>query len=347
MENRSHALVAGLFTVLLLAAAVFTVFWLKSDHAQLIPYDLVTVDSVQGLAPEADVRYRGLPVGKVEAIHFDPELTGAILVRIGVREGTPMTDTLKATVAMKGITGVAYVDLDDDGKPGKPIHSSPGHVARIMMQPGLSERVMNRAAELMDGIEQVVVELQKLLGPTNQQAFTTTLENLAQFSALANQTLTELQPTIERLDPLLTALARASNDAGVAAREFSGLAQDVRRGIQVLTNPGGLVDQTTQTVTEIRRATSTFTDLAPQVSTTITDIGQAASAATRALRAVERAPQAVMFGSPQPRPGPGEPGFAGFGTSGNGAGTPNAGSGGGTRTRGSEPIATWQRRDPR
>jgi len=105
MENRSHALMAGLFTLLLILAGVFTVYWLSRDGTNLVPYDLVTVDSVQGLTVQADVRYRGLPVGKVESISFDTEESGPMLVRIGVREGTPMTDTLKATVEMKGITG--------------------------------------------------------------------------------------------------------------------------------------------------------------------------------------------------------------------------------------------------
>ncbi len=345
MENRSHALIAGLFTVLLLLAGGFTVFWLNSDHAELIPYDLVTVDSVEGLAPQADVRYRGLPVGKVQWIHFDDQLTGAILVRIGVREGTPMTDTLKATVELKGITGVAYIDLDDDGKPGKPIESSPEHVARIMMQPGLTERLMNRANELMDGIQRAVAQLQALMGPANQRALTKTLENLSQLTQHIDEMLVELQPTLEHLGPVLENLNVASAEAGVAAREFTGLARDVRQGMNRLFSPGGVIDEATLSLAEIRRATAAFSELAPQVSTTVTDIGDAATAASRTFRAMERAPQAVLFGAPQPRPGPGEPGFTGFGVSGGQqatAGRRAAGTGGG----GSNPIATWQRRDP-
>ena len=74
---------------------------------------LVTRSTVNGLGPQADVKYRGPDVGKVVSIKFDPEVSGQIIVRISVDHDTPITGTTYATLGLQGVTGVAYVQLDD------------------------------------------------------------------------------------------------------------------------------------------------------------------------------------------------------------------------------------------
>ena len=78
MENRSHALVAGIFTVLLSIAIIAAAMWLNRDTQERVPYVLTTSGTVAGLNPQAAVRYRGMEVGKVEAIEFDREMPGRI-----------------------------------------------------------------------------------------------------------------------------------------------------------------------------------------------------------------------------------------------------------------------------
>jgi ABC-type transporter Mla subunit MlaD len=70
VENKSHALMAGLFTVLLGIALIAAALWLSRDTQVKRDYELVTKGSVSGLSPQSDVRYRGLEVGKVESISF-------------------------------------------------------------------------------------------------------------------------------------------------------------------------------------------------------------------------------------------------------------------------------------
>ena len=41
MENRSHALMAGIFTLVLLAAAALVAIWIGRDRTQLQPYEIV------------------------------------------------------------------------------------------------------------------------------------------------------------------------------------------------------------------------------------------------------------------------------------------------------------------
>lgn len=312
MENRSHALIAGLFTVLLLLAGVLVVLWLSRDDVDLVPYDLVTVDSVQGLTPQADVRYRGLLVGKVDRIGFDPEGGGAMLIRIGVREGTPMTDSLKATVEMKGVTGVAYIDLDDDGQPGNPLVSTPHKVARIRMQPGLTERLMNRAGELMERLQRAGDQIVAILGPENQAALNRALENTADATAQVNALLQRLGPVVDEAVPMMRGFSDTARNANVAAQQWAGVAAEARSTLQSLNGPGGLLTEATQSVVQIRQATASLVSVVPQFSQAAGSVSEAARSASQTAQQLQRAPQSVLFGPAPARPGPGEAGFAGF-----------------------------------
>ena len=113
MENRAHALAAGIFTLVLGTALAAVALWFSKDDIKLIPYLMTTSSSVTGLKVEAPVRYRGVDVGKVDDIAIDSANGGRVRIRIGVKEGTPITKSTYAQLGYQGITGLAYVLLGD------------------------------------------------------------------------------------------------------------------------------------------------------------------------------------------------------------------------------------------
>ena len=84
MENKSHAFIAGLFALLLGAAAIVAVLWLRGTQDNLRAYVVVTKYSIGGLNPEAQVRYRGIRVGKVKDIRLDSENPDDILITVAI-----------------------------------------------------------------------------------------------------------------------------------------------------------------------------------------------------------------------------------------------------------------------
>ena len=66
MENRSHALMAGLFTLLLGTAAILAAWWFGGKHELTREYTVVTRQNVTGLSLQGQVRYRGIRGGKVQ-----------------------------------------------------------------------------------------------------------------------------------------------------------------------------------------------------------------------------------------------------------------------------------------
>ena len=88
MENRAYAFAVGLFTLLLGAGVVMVALWLSGKTETRETYMLESHHAVTGLNVQAPVRYRGVDVGKVETIQFNPADPRTILVRVGVRTGS-------------------------------------------------------------------------------------------------------------------------------------------------------------------------------------------------------------------------------------------------------------------
>ena len=76
---------SSLITALLVALAA----WLTRDTGERDIYEISTRETVTGLQPQAPVRYRGVDVGKVASIGFDPKTPGNVLMRLEVDREAP------------------------------------------------------------------------------------------------------------------------------------------------------------------------------------------------------------------------------------------------------------------
>ena len=66
MENRAHALVAGIFVIVLSIAVALIAMRFSGSNIQYNSYQVVTKESVSGLNPQSAVHFRGVNIGKVE-----------------------------------------------------------------------------------------------------------------------------------------------------------------------------------------------------------------------------------------------------------------------------------------
>lgn len=307
MENRSHALMTGIFTLVLLAAAILAGVWFNTDNVERVPYMIATTQSIPGLNPQASVRYRGLEVGKVDDISFNRGMAGQILIRLQLDPETPVTRTTYATLGYQGVTGIAYIQLDDDSTGSPRLPSSEDKVALLPLRPGFLDQLEKRGKIILDQTEQLTRRANQLLSDENQKAVVQAIDKIGQAADQFALMPAKLQPSIDRMPGTL-------NSIDVAAKDVSALADNWDRLATDLAAPNGPIERMSTTVDRVGGSVEA---IASEVELqTLPHLVEMADEAKSSLRAVKRTantlssrPQSLLFGSPDTAPGPGEPGF--------------------------------------
>ncbi len=306
MENKAHALMAGLFTIVLLIAAILLGLWFNRDRVQWVPYELVTKLSVPGLNPQAAVRYRGLDIGKVDEITFDPEVPGQIRIHIRIKPNTPITRSTYGTLGYQGVTGIAYVQLDDDGSDPVKVTSSQDQIARIQMRPSLLDSLQTKGLAILEQTEVLTRRFNTLLEPQNQKAMLAAFDNVSR-AAMAIETIPrQLQPTIDQLPAMTRQVQTTLASVTKLSQDVSRLTGNLNALTTQLQGPNGALTRIGATSQQIG-AVADRIDL--EMQPLVDDARSTMHNLNRTLDGINRSPSSLLFGSPQTAPGPGEIGF--------------------------------------
>lgn len=318
MENKAHALAAGIFVVALTALLVLLAAWLTRDSGERDLYDISTRETVTGLQPQAPVRYRGVDVGKVATIGFDPKTPGYVLIRLQVDRQAPMTQATFATLSFQGVTGLAFVQLDDSGQSAPRLVPNDEAPPRIPLRPGLLSKITEKGEVILDQVEQITVRMNQLLADPNQQRIAAALDNVGQAAASVSQLSTSLQATlnaqlgpdrvnipafVKNADATLASLRGTSDQAKAAVAEIGTTA----RRLNAKDGPIDRLAEGTQALSHAADAFNTAT--LPRINRVTEETSRAVRQLGRAANGIGDNPQSLIFGGGRTDPGPGEPGF--------------------------------------
>ena len=303
MENRSHALWAGFFTIAMLCAAVFTGIWLNRDRTERVSYQIVTDRAVSGLNPQASVRYKGLAVGRVDQITFDPLSLGQININISIDPDTPVTRSTFATLGYQGVTGIAFVQLDDDQTHPIRLTAEQGQIPRIPLRLGLLEKLERSSTAILTKIELASDQLTQLFSPENQQvilgAFASTSEATQRWTKVADN----LKPTVK----LLPEAVDQAKKTLASVQELAQNATLVSQKINTLADPEGPLHLTLSNLSNLSGQMQA--DTLPQINNLAKEASNSMRTFNKTLDEINKRPQDLIFGKPAAMPGPGESGF--------------------------------------
>ena len=310
MENRSYALMTGVFTIALVVAAILAGMWFNRDSTELVPYEIVTTQSIPGLNPQATVRYRGLEVGRVEEIVFDPRVTGQILIRLSVEKDSPITTTTFASLGYQGVTGIAFIQLDDDRTGSPRLAQREGQVTRIPLRPGLLDQLEKRGLVILEKTEQITESLNKLVAPENQAKIIGAFDSMGKAADAYAAIPQKLEPTFERLPALTEKLDRSLTSFDAAAASVDKTADSYNQLAVSLQAKDGPIERLNSAIGSLQSATSELElETLPHVVEMTDEARGALRAVKRTATSLSDRPQSILFGAPNAQPGPGEPGF--------------------------------------
>lgn len=306
MENRAHALAAGLFVVVLSLAVGLAFWWFGGKHVTTRDVVLVTQRNVNGLNPLAQVRYRGISAGKVISIALDPKDTRNIEILVRIDASLPLTRGTTAQLNSQGITGLAYVQLEDNGQSVELLPVDDENPPRIIMQQTLFESMGDRANDILVQVGTLVGTLNRVLDQRNLTHLNRTLANVA----VASEGLREVPQVVgsvkqalspENLQRIRSILQHLEKTAGESTplttemRSLVGSMQSLSRRLEDMTGRVGQ-DLTVGTL--------------PQFDRLVVDLQTNSRQMKRILDSLEKSPQSLIFGPPAATPGPGEVGFS-------------------------------------
>lgn len=307
MENKAYALAAGMFTLLLGASLVAAALWFGKDDVDYVPFLVTTTTSVSGLKTEAPVRYRGVEVGRVQSIQIEPGVNGHIHIRVGVTQGTPVTKSTFARLGYQGVTGLAYVALDDSGDSKELLKSTPRKPAEIPLR----RSIMDTGEDLMTAFGEVAARMNTLLDGESQTALRRALVGLEKATlktaALADKTAAlaeKLEPGVAGVPALVGDARGAVGKADQLMGSVNGLTAKIEERVEALTRVARSVEEVGATARAVNDETL------PRLNALVDDLQKETRALDRLLNALGEHPQSIVFGAPAGRPGPGEKGFS-------------------------------------
>ena len=240
MGKDSYALVTGLFMAILIAGVVMISIWLGDVQHQTQTYIAETRESVMGLKTGSTIYYRGIEVGKVKSIAFDPDNPELIRVPMEIQKGVQFTRGIYATLDMKGVTGLTQIALKDNGDNPELLPEG----SRIPIKPSLIERLSVSAEEMIGQTHELMTRLNRLLNDKNTQHVEHILVNVE----TATQKFNNLQDTAEQalaqVPELMTDAQHSLLKVNNLADEFTLLSQQLRKEMLTLSQQSGELMQT-------------------------------------------------------------------------------------------------------
>ena len=313
MENKAHAIAAGLFLLLLGLALAASVAWFQGDRTERVRYTVVARNGVPGLNLKAPVKLRGVEVGYVESIVFDPNDARQILVGIAVDAAAPVSASSYAQLGLQGVTGLSFVGLEEADAKAPLKRALPG--AHIALRPTLLDRLAESGPLLLAGFAETAERLNALLSDSNRAQLGQALVQLNQTAADTSRLIAALQPGARALPGLLKDADSTAQRASAALSQIEALAAEGRQLTQELKARAAVLDRIDGAAAQVQ-ATSRNLELAlvgdtPQrTRPVLADLSAASRSVERAANDLGEQPQSLLFGRGAQPPGPGEAGFA-------------------------------------
>src|SRR3989338_6967451 len=113
MATESQKFQVGAFVLIGMALVLGTLIWLGATRGATKTKTYVTYfdEAVVGLDVESPVRFNGVGIGKVTGIHIIPN-HNLVEVLMDIDQDFEMREGMRSRLAMQGITGLKYVELE-------------------------------------------------------------------------------------------------------------------------------------------------------------------------------------------------------------------------------------------
>ncbi len=285
VESKANYTLVGIFAVVFLSAFAVAVLWfgkfgVKDDYEL---YRVFATESVSGLNVEAQVKYRGVVVGKVYEIKINEENSELIELILKIKKGTPIRTSSVAALKPQGVTGLSFVDIKPGDAKSALLVTDGQKIPTIKYSESIFSKLDSSFSSMSDRVASILFKMDSLLNDKNMEELTKTIQNL-QMATAQIAALTE---------------------------ESSGLPTQTK---ELLKKLSATVDSANGTIskvdTAIKRGDFDYKKDITKVSTDtqklISDMRELVSESNSLVKELQKNPSSIIFNNKEMREGPGE-----------------------------------------
>ena len=178
-------------------------------------------DDVSGLENSAQVKYRGLRVGRVDRIRLAPDDPRVIEVTLSLDPDVPLYEGVKAQLAMSGLTGMRTVNLVGGDPRGTALEEG----AQIPPDLSFIGQIVDQATTVAARINEIADHVRNWTSNENRQRFESILVSLDNVLRTVDKTLQHNEAPLSRT---LASVGKASE----ALTELSAESTETLRAVR-------------------------------------------------------------------------------------------------------------------
>lgn len=145
------------------------------DHDEYRKYIVYTENEVSGLGINTPVRYKGITIGSISSIGFDPDRLGIVKIIVKIKKNIPVRKGSTLAVDSQGLAGLNYLSLKQNTK-GEFIKEEKDNI--LNFEPNLFGKLSAKADKMSQDLVVLMQNLKLLLNEKNMQHVSHTLESV-------------------------------------------------------------------------------------------------------------------------------------------------------------------------
>lgn len=180
------ALFLGVFTVIAIGS--------KLSQTQKSYYSYFIGESLSGLEVGASVKFRGIEIGRVHGISYDPSDLTQVKVHYKIDSEFPVKSDMIAQTGMPGITGIKYVEINGGASDTAQILDEG---ATIPAKQSFMANITGQAESIAAQMELFLKRLNFIFHPDSMKVVKQILHNVEGITHTSNTFMAEVSPDIK------------------------------------------------------------------------------------------------------------------------------------------------------
>ncbi len=246
MGSKPNYIIVGLFISIISLLFIFFLVWLYGYKGgeNFKTYIFVTRYSINGLEVGSPVKYKGVPIGKVDEIYIDKHDQQLIKIKAKIKGNIKIkTDTI-ASLGFQGITGLAFISLEGGSLNApeiKPINGEKFPIIELKTSKlqQLSKSIpllVENSNKLLQKISNILIKLNidklnKVIDDTDKLLLTTRLQ-IESFNEIRKNlllTLNKVSNDLDNFNKFINKSSLTANNINLTIKNINRLSKNLNK----------------------------------------------------------------------------------------------------------------------